>query len=86
MPSIPAPSASSGPPRAASAAFPNGLLTPLRLRLLDGLHAGRSWLDLAAELGLMPGEVFTELLPLVSAGLLARDSAGFHLTSHRTWQ
>lgn len=83
MPSIPAPSASSGPP---GATYPDGLLTPLRRRLLDGLRAGRSWLDLAAELGLMPGEVFTELLPLVSAGLLARDAAGFRLTAHSPWE
>jgi hypothetical protein len=86
MPSIPAPSASSGPPRPSGVAFPDALLTPLRLRLLDGLHAGRTWLDLAAELGLMPGEVFTELLPLVAAGLLARDSAGFYLTVRSLWE
>ena len=42
-------------------------LSPLASTLLDGIRAGRSWLQLAADLGLMPGEVYTELLPLVAA-------------------
>ena len=83
MPFIPAPSAFSGPP---GATIPDGLLTPLRRRLLDGLHAGRSWLDLAAELGLMPGEVFTELLALVAAGVVARDGSGFRLATRSLWE
>lgn len=42
-------------------------ISPLAATLLDGIRAGRSWLQLAADLGLMPGEVYTELLPLVAA-------------------
>lgn len=42
-------------------------LSPLATALLAGIRAGRSWLQLAADLGLMPGEVYTELLPLVAA-------------------
>lgn len=46
-------------------------LSPLATSLLSGIRAGRSWLQLAADLGLMPGEVYTELLPLVTARRLA---------------
>ncbi len=42
-------------------------ISPLGATLLASIRAGHSWLDLAADLGLMPGEVYTELLPLVAA-------------------
>lgn len=45
----------------------NLAISGLAATLLDGIRAGRSWLQLAADLGLMPGEVYTELLPLVAA-------------------
>ena len=45
-------------------------LSSLARTLLDGIRAGQSWLQLAADLGLMPGEVYTELLPLVGAHLI----------------
>src|SRR5262249_32240985 len=83
MPFIPAPSASSGPP---GATIPDRLLTPLRRRLLDGLHAGRSLLDPAARLGLLPGGVFPALLPLGAAGVVARDGSGFRLATRSLWE
>ena len=52
-------------------------LSPLAVTLLGGIHAGRSWLQLAADLGLMPGEVYTELLPLVAARLIAFTDGEF---------
>ena len=53
-------------------------LSPLAATLLDGIRAGRSWLQLAADLGLMPGEVYTELLPLVAARQVAFEDGEFH--------
>ena len=53
-------------------------LSLLAATLLGGIRAGRSWLQLAADLGLMPGEVYTELLPLISARLLVFEGGEFH--------
>lgn len=52
-------------------------LSPLAVTLLDGIRSGRSWLQLAADFGLMPGEVYTELLPLVAARLIAFEDGEF---------
>lgn len=59
---------------------PYAVLSPLRLRLVRGLHDRHSWVQLAADYGLMPGEVYTELLPLVEASLVARDGDRYYPT------
>jgi DNA-binding transcriptional ArsR family regulator len=52
---------------------PYAVLTPLRLRLLRALHDGATVAGLAAEAGLSPGQVRTELAPLRVAHLIAGD-------------
>lgn len=56
-------------------------LSPLAATLLDGIRAGRSWLQLAADLGLMPGEVYTELLPLAAAHVVVFTDGEFRPVS-----
>jgi hypothetical protein len=72
-----------GSPRTATLAGVAGdtAISPLASVLLAGVRAGRSWLQLAAELGLMPGEVYTELLPLVATRLLVFEDGEFRLVA-----
>ncbi|MFI5272316.1 MAG: hypothetical protein ACHQ4H_04700 [Ktedonobacterales bacterium] len=68
-----------GPHTGASAASEEEeRLTPLGRLLLHGLREGQSWLQLAAERGLMPGEVYTELIVVVALDLAVWDGSEFH--------